>query len=75
MITLAGGLPPEKELENLREAYDSLKDVIRGIDSALSSMESLNFGLARDHLKAAKWHIGEAQKKITAVGKNRSQKG
>ena len=42
-----------RELDKLREAYNSLNDIIRGTESAQHSMEALNFGMARDHLKAA----------------------
>jgi hypothetical protein len=36
----------DKELEWLREAYDSLKDVARGIESAQACIDSMNFGMA-----------------------------
>ena len=62
------------ELEKLREAYDSLNDVVRGIESAVAAIDSMNFGTAKDHLNAAKSHAGEAKKKITMVGQGRNQK-
>ena len=63
----------ERELETLREAYNSLNDIIRGIESAQHSIEALNFGMARDHLKAALWHAGEAKKSIAAVGQSKTK--
>jgi hypothetical protein len=75
MITVvAGELTAEKELEKLREAYGSLKDVVRGINSAIYQIDNRNFDMAKAHLNAAKWHVGEANKKITDVGQNRNQK-
>ena len=43
------------ELDKLREAYDSLKDVVRGIEAALACIDAMNFGMAKAHLNAAKW--------------------
>jgi hypothetical protein len=63
-FTVAGN---ERELDKLREAYNSLNDIIRGIESAQHSMDALNFGMARDHLKVALWHAGQAKKSIAAV--------
>jgi hypothetical protein len=62
------------ELEKLREACSSLNDVLRGIASAQDCMESQNFGMAKDHLKAALWHAGEAKKVITALGQAKRDK-
>jgi len=56
------------ELDKLREAYDSLKDVVRGIESAQAAMDLMNFGMAKAHLNAAKWHSEQAKKAITVVG-------
>ncbi len=61
-----------KELQHLREAYDSLKDVLRGIESALTAIDSMNFGMAKDHLNAAKWHTEQAKKSIAIVGQARN---
>ena len=64
----------DQELEKLREAYDSLKDVVRGIESAQVAIDSLNFGMAKDHLKAAKWHTEQAKKSIAVVGQGKTTK-
>jgi len=61
------------ELEKLREAYDSLKDVVRGIESAQAAIDSMNFGMAKDHLNAAKWHTEQAKKSIAIVGQGKTQ--
>ena len=55
------------ELEKLREACGSLNDVLRGIASAQDCIDLQNFGMAKDHLKAALWHAGEARKVITTM--------
>ena len=64
----------DNELEKLREAYDSLKDVVRGIESAQAAMDLMNFGMAKAHLKAAKWHTEQAKKAITVVGQAKATK-
>jgi hypothetical protein len=64
----------EQELDKLREAYDSLKDVIRGIDGARHCLDALNFGMARAHLNAAEWHYQQAKKAIAVVGQAKNQK-
>jgi hypothetical protein len=63
------------QLEKLREADESLNDVVRGIESAVEAIDSMNFGTAKDHLTAAKWHLGEAKKRITMVGQSTKSKG
>jgi len=63
------------ELRKLREAYDSLNDVVRGIESAVACMDVMNFGLARDYLNAAKWSTEQAKKSIAVVGKSKNPKG
>jgi hypothetical protein len=73
MIQISGPLSPEKELETLREAYDALNDVSRGVETALADIDLMNFGHAKDQLKAVKWHVEQTTKKITAVGQNRNQ--
>jgi DNA-binding FrmR family transcriptional regulator len=50
------------EIEKLREAYDSLKDVMRGIASAQACIERMNFGMAKDHLTAALWSRRRSKK-------------
>ena len=73
-MSSVGFTSQSNELEKLREAYDSLKDVVRGIECALVSIDSMNFGLAKDHLNAAKWHTEQAKKSIAVVGKGKNQK-
>jgi len=33
----------------------------------------MNFGMAKDHLNAAKWHTEQAKKSIAVVGQSRNQ--
>ena len=70
------GFTPESghEIEKLREACSSLNDVLRGITCAQDCIDLQNFGMAKDHLKAALWHAGEAKKVITALGQAKNQK-
>ena len=74
MIQISGPLPPEKELEKLREAHDSFKDVVRGIKSAICQIENRDFELAKAHLNAAKWHTEQAKKSIAVVGQAKNKK-
>ena len=64
----------EKEVEKLREAFQALNDCLRGLSQAEACIEILNFGLAKDHLKAAKWHANEAKKAIGVIGQSKNQK-
>jgi hypothetical protein len=74
MIQISGRLRPEKELEILREAYDSLRDVVRGINSAICRIENRDYELAKSHLNAAKWHTEQAKKSIAVIGQSKNQK-
>jgi hypothetical protein len=62
------------EIDQLREACQSLNDVLRGIASAQACIELLNFGMAKDHLKAAEWHTRQAKKVIVDLGQAKNQK-
>ena len=62
------------ELEKLREAYDSLKDVVRSIEAAIGGIDAMNVGMAKAHLNAAKWHTEQAKKSIAVVGQAKNQK-
>ena len=53
---------------------DGLKDVLRGIDSAKDRIDALNFGMAKDHLNAAAWHVAQVKKAIALVGQAKNQK-
>jgi predicted negative regulator of RcsB-dependent stress response len=66
-------LTKQQELERLREAYDSLKDVLRGLTSAQQCLDAMNFGTAKAHLTAASWHTKEAQKQIRFIGQQLSK--
>jgi hypothetical protein len=61
------------EIEQLREACQSLNDVLRGIASAQACIELMNFGMAKDHLKAAEWHTRQAKKVISRLGQAKSK--
>ena len=64
----------DQEIEKLREAFQSLNDCLRGMASAEACINILNFGLAKDDLKAAMWHAGEARKALTIIGQTKNQK-
>jgi DNA-binding FrmR family transcriptional regulator len=72
-VGFVGKTGNDLELQKLREAYDSLKDVMRGIASAQACIDRMNFGMATDHLKAALWHAGEAKKAIAVVGQAKTK--
>jgi hypothetical protein len=35
----------------------------------------MNFGMAKDHLNAAKWHTEQAKKSIAIVGQGKNPRG
>jgi hypothetical protein len=64
----------DHELEQLREAFQFLNDCVGGMADAEACIDILNFGLAKDHLRAARWHASQAKKMIVSVGQSKNQK-
>jgi hypothetical protein len=58
----------DNELVRLREICSSINDVLRNIASAQDCLDALNVGVAKDYLKNAHWHAGQAKKVITVLG-------
>ena len=73
-MSSVGFVSKQQELDKLREAYDGLKDVLRGIESAKDCIDALNFGMAKDHLNAAAWHVAQVKKAIALVGQSSNEK-
>jgi hypothetical protein len=63
----------DNELEKLREAFQSLNDCLRGMSDAEACIDILNFGFAKEHLKAARWHAEQAKKVIATLGQSKNQ--
>jgi len=64
MSSVGFSLSSDKELEQLREAYDSLKDVVREIESAVVAIDSLNFGMVKGPLKGSKVGVSEPKENL-----------
>ena len=56
------------ELDQLREAYRSLNDITRNLDSAQKCVKQEDLRMAEHHLRAAEWHVEQAKQRIATVG-------
>jgi len=63
-----------KELEQLREAWKTLNDLLKNLDNAEACLQKHDLKLTAVHLKVAKWNAGQAKKAIAAVGQVKNQK-
>jgi hypothetical protein len=57
-----------KEVEQLREAWKTLNDLLKNLASAEVCLQKHVLKLTAPHLKVAKWNAGQAMKAIAAVG-------
>ena len=64
----------EKELEQLREAWKTLNDLLKNLSNAEACLKNLDLKLTADHLKVAKWNVEQAKKAIKTVGQAKSQR-
>ena len=65
-IGFSPGTP--NKLDQLREAYRSLNDITRNLDSAQKCLKREDLRMAEHHLRAAEWHVGQAKQRMAAVG-------
>ena len=54
----------DKELEKLREAWRSLKDLLKNITNAEACLQNHDLKLTADHLHVAKWNVAQVKKAI-----------
>ena len=64
---------PGKEIEKLREAWQILNALLKNITNAEACLQNHDLKLTADHLKVAKWNIGEVKKAIKAVGQSKAE--
>jgi len=64
----------QKEIEQLREAWKSLNALLKNITNAEACLQNHDLKLAADHLKVAKWNVGEVKKAIKAIGQSKTQR-
>jgi hypothetical protein len=63
-----------KGLEQLREAWKTLNDLLKNLANAEASLQKHDLQLTAVHLKVAKWNVGQVKKAIAAVGQAKNQK-
>jgi hypothetical protein len=63
----------EKELEQLREAWKTLNDLLKNLSNAETCLKNLDLKLTADHLKVAKWNVEQTKKAIKIVGQAKRQ--
>jgi hypothetical protein len=71
----------ERPYINLSVAYDrarslwrSLNDLLKNLTNAEACLQNLDLKLTADHLKVAKWNVGEVKKAIAGVGQAKTTK-
>jgi len=64
----------DKELEQLREVWKTLNDLLKNLSNAETCLQNLDLKLTADHLKVAKWNVEQAKKAIKTVGQAKSQR-
>jgi hypothetical protein len=64
----------EREIEKLREAWQSLNALLKNITNAEACLQNHDLELTADHLKVAKWSVDEVKRAIKAVGQSQNQK-
>jgi len=64
----------DDELEKLREAWRSLNDLLKNISNAEACLQNHDLKLTADHLKVAKWNVGEVKKALKAVGQAKAER-
>jgi len=64
----------DNELEKLREAWRSLNDLLENLENAEACLQNHDLKLTADHLKVAKWNVGEVKKAIKVVGQAKNQR-
>ena len=75
-MSSVGFTPQSKdhELEKLREAWRSLKDLLKNLTNAEACLSNHDLKLTADHLQVAKWNVDQVKKAIAAVGQAKNQK-
>jgi hypothetical protein len=70
IMSSVGFTPQSKddELEELREAWRSLNDLLTNLTNAEESLQNHDLSLTANHLQVAKWNVGEVKKAIKCVG-------
>jgi hypothetical protein len=62
-----------KELEQLREAWKTLNDLLKNLANAEACLQKHDLKLTAVHLRVAKWNVGQVKKSIAAVGQTKNQ--
>jgi hypothetical protein len=57
------------------EYWKSLNALLKNIENAEACLQNHDLKMTADHLKVAKWNVGEVKKAITAVGQSKKPKG
>jgi hypothetical protein len=48
--------------------------LLNNLDNAEACLKNLDLKLTGDHIKVAKWNVGEVKKAIKAVGQSKTQR-
>ena len=70
-MSAIGFTPQLNEIEELRNAYGAMNDVLRNLRNVRECLRREDFRMADHHLRAAEWHVGQAKQRIAAVGQSK----
>ena len=75
-MSAIGFAPPvENEMEQLRSAYSSMNDVARNLANAGRCVRDNDPRMAAHHIRAAEWHVAQAQQAIARIGQSKRKTG
>ena len=63
----------DNDLEKRRAAWRSLNDLLKNLTNAEACLQNHDLKLTADHLKVAKWNVGEVKKLIKLVGESKTR--
>ena len=71
-MSAIGFTPQLNEIEELRNAYSAMNDVLRNLRNVRECLRREDFRMADYHLRAADWHLGQARHRFAAVGQSKA---
>ena len=75
MSSIGFAPPVENEMDQLRTAYRSMNDVARNLANAAKCVKDNDPRMAAHHIRAAEWHVAQAQHAITLIGQSKRKNG
>ena len=74
MSSIGFAPPVESEMDQLRAAYRSMNDVARNLANAGQCVKDNDPRMAAHHIRAAEWHVAQAQQAIALIGQSKRKR-